>query len=624
MSDPGICKDFVYRFLYDGGFCRLTYGEYMKSAVLRKWINDEGRNRLCLGRTIYTFSSAFLAGHPQVAETLELLDRQNRENPLQFFAPTTPEMLAFLNDDDADVQAVIDANRAGKTTAATVKWLVSDPPAFVCDPTWPVFSEHGVRWREYRGPVALAAASYKEKNLKLTIWPVMVQHWVPDEFLGVYGKTWKGRGAKPSPAWGHDPSARLTNGTTIDFYTYQQDQDNFEGGVYKRWLWDEQGKEHLFDGADERTRTVKGRHIFSLTPHRVDGRPDTGAGSWIEEMLSGRKPKGHRVRVYGQTGIMVVPDWIYPESEKSKAIDKWERQPAAMGDVKTLAEGRARLYGEWHRASGLVLDEWNPEVHWIDPLWKRPPVDHSVYRGIDHGQRNPTACLSFSVDKAGNIFVYREYYERGRTIFQDAKAIVEAAGNEWALVGKEDAMGVVFRRYEERYREEWVLKQVMDSRSFSLPDGGGSGKTIGWLYRCAGLRVNKASGRFSDHWVPMVQALLHIDPTRKHVVTGAMGAPRLYVFNCCVNFKREIEHYVWEEQRAGDGKDPTEKPRKKDDHLISALQYAAQIPLRYVGNPLRPASVLVGGGDGRGDFSCRRGVNQSILRGEDAGGYRRV
>lgn len=587
--------DFVYRIFCDECKTRVTYAEYLRSPVLRRAVNDEERERLFLGRSIYAFSREYMRRVPEVIDILEALRKMWKENPLRFYAPSTQEALDFVNDDSHDVLARIDANRAGKTTDATVRWLVGENPAFPCDPKWEIFTEHGVRWREYRGPVALAVASYKENNLKRTIWPVMVQHWVPDEFLGVYGKTYRGRGGKPSPAWGHDPNIKLKNGTTIDFYTYQQDQDNFEGGVYKRWLWDEQGKEHLFDAADERTRTVKGVHIFSLTPHKLDGRPDTGAGSWIDEMVSGRTAKGHRCAVYCGGGIVNIPDWIYPESEKEKAYAKWEHEPKATGDVKALAEGRARLYGEWHRSSGLVLDEWNAGVHWIEPLWERPPADMSLYRGIDHGQVNPMGCLSLAVDKDGNVFVYREYYQRGRTVFQNAKAIVEAAGNELVEVGNErgtvnDSGGVIFRRYEERFREEYVLKQVMDSRSFALPDAN-SGKPLGWLYRCAGLRVNKASGKFSDHWVPLVQALLHIDIRRRHVVTGEMGAPRLYVFNTCVNFKREVEHYVWEEQK-GQGKDPSEKPRKKDDHLMSCLQYASQIPLRYVGNPLRPAAPV--------------------------------
>ncbi len=59
----------------------------------------------------------------------------------------------------------------------------------------------------------------------------------------------------------------------------------------------------------------------------------------------------------------------------------------------------------------------------------------------------------------------------------------------------------------------------------------------------------------------------------------------MFFFNDLVNFQREWQGYVWEEYRSGgDEKNAKEHGRQKDNHLITALYYLAQIPMRYLGN----------------------------------------
>lgn len=304
------------------------------------------------------------------------------------------------------------------------------------------------------------------------------------------------------------------------------------------------------------------------------------------------------MRVYGPSGIVPVPDWIYPESEKVKAFEKWEHEPKRLKDNKGLQEGRARLYGEWHKSSGLVLDEWNPELSWIEPLWKYPPPEgYSLYRALDHGINSPTVCLCIAVDRDGNVFVYRAYYSTGKTITQNVEAIIAACGNtrrELSSYGDEST-GSIMRSYEEVYERERFHQQVLDGRSFALKDTN-LGKPYGWIYRMAGLRVQPASGKFSDHWIPMVQELMHVDAERKHSVTGEKGAPRFYVFSTPENvpFKQELESYAWATPK-GDPDVVVERPEKKNDHGPNALGYAVQIPLRYHGNLYGGAGTAVGG-----------------------------
>jgi len=577
-------NDFTYTFIMNGKTERMKYAEYMNHDELRQAVNSDDVQKLFLGLTIVLMEEDYLEFAPDTRMWFDKLRAEFNACPVKFFAPSSREMLDYLNDDEHDITGVIAPNRVGKSTTSFVKWLIGGKnSAIPVDPAWPLYREHGVKFRPFRKPLMLACASYKLNNLRRVIWPEMCRRWIPGSELGVYARGYVGKGKRSGPSWQNMPRVELECGTIIDLYTYEQDQDQYEGGVYHRWWWDEQGKENLFDGADERTRTVRGRHEFSLTPHRVEGRLDTGAGSWIQDIMTGVKTKGHKAK-FVNTGIMEVPDWIYPESEKDKAFLKWEAEPKLTHNRKVLAEGRARLYGEWHYASMLVLDEWAPDVSMIPPLWDYPPREMSLYRTLDHGVRNPTACLWFAVDRAGNIFLYREYVSTGKLISENAKEIVRLSGNTLKLLDSYDNFrsGGVMDRYEEVFEREAYVAQKLDTRSFNSPDSN-TGKTTGWLYRANGLRVSPASGKYHEHWVPLVQELLHVDATRKHFVTGEPGASKLYVFDTCANFKREIERYVWDAGRSR-STNPKELPTKKDDHCMNALQYAAQIPLRYVGN----------------------------------------
>lgn len=589
MSNP-----FRYFFRYNNDTVECTHAEYLANEGLCEAVRDADKVRLFAGRSVFVFDMAFLKDKPKLVGQLELLEKELRVNPLRFYAPNSQEQLDFINDDEATVCALVDLNRSGKTTAAWIKMMVGPNPMIKADPSWECFTDHGLKYHDFIQPISCGVATYNTAKLEDPIWKEMIKKWTPDDELGRFRRFDRKRNSRYSPNWGHDKHIQFDKSQSqIGFYTYESDQGNFEGGALKKWLWDEQGKKAMWNGADRGTRTTNGVHYFSLTPHAVDGRPDTGASGWLYPFLTGQEKMGHTVNVYHGTDITDIPDWIYPEKQKQIEIEKWEREPLRIQETtgvsqrKVLAEGRARLYGEWHMTTDTVLDEWQPEYSWIDPLWDVPPKDVTLYRGIDHGINAPTVCLWFAVDREQNIYLYRSYYNKGLTIGENVRKIIELSGNERAPLGqfKDHKSGIIFERFQEVYRREFITKQVMDGRSFSLPDKM-CGKPHGWIYKQAGLRsIQQASGKFSAHWIPMFQELLHVDETRMHPVTKKMGAPRLYVFNKPENtpFKYEIEHYFW--KRSKEGEAPKDTPEKKNDHGINAAAYAIQIPLVYMGSP---------------------------------------
>lgn len=632
MKLPAVKNPFTYVFHHGGRSETVRYDEYLLRTDLQWMMNSDEWRHVVMGRQVILNSVKELEGDRSAMSLFMLRQQEMRKNWLHYFQPNSAEQLDFINDCEHDVTGVIAPNRVGKTTVACAKVFLNG--AIPLDKSLPVFRDNGVVWKPYKGdvrtePYKIGFATYQWQLMKNVLWP-RVRALLPAHELGIYGPDFLKYGAKRrnEPQWQRNPRIELTCGTVIQFFVYEQDQQVYESDAFDEFVWDEQTKEHLFDAVDERTRTLRGRHIFSLTPHKVEGRPDTGGGGWIEHMFSGTKTKGHNVRMY-PTSLMDVPDWVYPESEKKKAFRKWIEEPTLRRDIKTLREGKARVLGEWHRTSGLVLDEWEPKVHVCDDF--EVPEHWTRYRAIDHGITNPTVCLWLAVsppepDWGSWIVVYREYYSLGKTIGENCAAIIKASGNLRRRMHQFNDVrsGNVTVVWEEMQEKEKYAKTVLDSRSFAS-DSPDSGRTNGQIYRHAGLHVQPASGKKSEHWVPILKEMLNVDWDRMPYRSNGhaaqeKGASRLMIFRSCLNLRREIEGWAWEPMKTMDNRNLKEAPRKKDDHGCNALGYAAQIPLRWRGDvyAVQPDRE-------RDDGSAAGGGDEFETKGErDDGQYRSV
>ena len=437
-----------------------------------------------------------------------------------------------------------------------------------CDKSWPIFSEHGVTPRRYVGPYTkggVAIVTYEWENHITTIWPQIVRRWTPAQFLGEYAE-----GGKAVINWKSSPRIYIAD-TPVYFRACSQAQTVFEAAAMDVIWWDEQGEEAKFDGANARVRRRHGRHTMTLTPHRVEGRPDTGAGSFIHKLYKGEQTSGLEIRRY-HCGIENIPATIYSEEGKRAAFKEWEEEPTNSGDVKKLREGRSRLYGEFHETSGLVFDDFNPQVSIIEPV--KIKKSWTKYRAIDHGRIEPCAAIMAAVTSDGDVIVFDEYYEKDRTIDENCSGIISSCGNERTkLESFKDYRGRVYDRFEEVPKSNQFRWTKIDPRSAgkNLDDGG---ITIGRMYELGGIRVQPGSGQTPNMMVPVVREYMKQDPDRKHIVTGEPGAPRLYITSTCKNLIKEIQGYVYEAVQRKDRRGKTswqERPKQENDHAIMCL-----------------------------------------------------
>jgi hypothetical protein len=462
-----------------------------------------------------------------------------------------------------------------------------------CDKNWPVFTQHGVKHIEFKGPSQVIVASYSWDEVN-TVWNTY-RKILPREMLGPYAPFWghfKGENGRPKELRFHNATKRirLECDTDFIFLSYVQSLTHWEGKQCDIAHLDEQCPEDKFDALTARQITRGGERGFTpicmtLTGHVIPERPDTGAAGWIKrKIIDAKITKGRRVGIY-KIAIEDVPSVIMSDEKKRKAYIQWIEEPEKLHDEHKKREAEARYWGGWEVGGGVVLSEWNPDFHWIEPfdIWQYKPT---LYRNIDHGQ-NPCACALFAVMPWGDSILFQEYYEYGKNIYDNARDIVAMCGNE-----RRRAEAIGWENEPETYEERFVKMDFkaseLDARSFAKK-ADGLYKTIGQLYNEAGCWVTPTSGkhnyggRSKDEGVgviPLLKELLAIRKDRQHIdyrlgrkrdpELAVYGGPALYVFNTCKNTRAEFESWIG-------GKDDI-------DDLISCAKCYAARPRPYLGD----------------------------------------
>ena len=90
-------------------------------------------------------------------------------------------------------------------------------------------------------------------------------------------------------------------------------------------------------------------------------------------------------------------------------------------------EKKALLDGCWDIFEGQFFTEFDREKHVIPPFVI--PTGYRRFCALDYGL-DMTCCLWFAVDSVGVVFVYREYYEKDKTLSEAAYEISKVCSDE--------------------------------------------------------------------------------------------------------------------------------------------------------------------------------------------------
>jgi phage terminase large subunit-like protein len=315
------------------------------------------------------------------------------------------------------------------------------------------------------------------------------------------------------------------NGSIITGKSADSGREKFQGASVDLVWIDEEPEVDVFDECYQRTIDCSGKILLTLTPLT-----DTASGvrtPWVFDLYEDSK-KGSTDSEFVQLSVLDNP--YVPDLEKEKLLVKW------AGHV----EEKARLYGSFVQRSGLVYNMWNPKLHMVEPFvipreWKRVV-------SLDPAATGTTAAVWGAFDGNGNMFVYREYYDRDKVVSEHAKGMLLRNAGEivdiWLIDPKWGA-----QRAAADHKQNYLL------------------------YREAGIPVRLAE---VDDSFGLNVSLEYMNST----VTAGSRHPRVFFFNDLHNFRYEVEHYVWDSFSKGDMKGLSkEKPRKRSDHLMNSWQY---------------------------------------------------
>jgi len=325
------------------------------------------------------------------------------------------------------------------------------------------------------------------------------------------------------------------NGSTVDFLSYEQKTEIFEGWIGHWAQFDEPPPRDKYIATMRGLMRYKGLCWIAMTPLTEP---------WIyDEIYTQGGPEEHQPDV-----------WTFDERDNIYISDEEKKDFASR---LTPDEKEARLHGRFKHLSGLIYKIFSPEIHCVKsfPI----PEDRTRYVAMDYHPRTPCAVLWIAVDPHGRAYVYDEL-EIDKTIKEISDAIKVKEGKDHIRVRFIDPLSATPDRITGRSAQ----------REFLRPPNG-------LAFRSA-----------TKTWVIGKNAV------EEYLKLDKEGQPGIYYFRdkvpkCISGFL----HYQWDEY-AGTREGEKETPRKKYAHfpdctryiLVTRSNYKKEIRERKVGIPM--------------------------------------
>jgi hypothetical protein len=189
----------------------------------------------------------------------------------------------------------------------------------------------------------------------------------------------------------------------------------------------------------------------------------------------------------------------------------------------------------------------------------------TLHRTLDHGDAAPTACLWWAIDKAGNVFCFREYYVPNKLISDHRKEISALSENERYQMNLADP--AIFMLTMQKYGGRWsVNNEYSDCKN--LP------RQTALFWQPADNNELGTRNRINEY--------LRVDPERVHPTLKTKGAPRLYFISRtddypqgCFNVLKEArsQRRLKIGSEAGRPIFSDERDDKISDHAYDCLRY---------------------------------------------------
>ena len=433
------------------------------------------------------------------------MGRRKREERIRYFEPQRPpnnDQYGFLHS-TAITRAVFGGNRSGKTEIA------------VADAIMVALGTHPVRSAAHPPPVALRYCAPKwEDNVKDVVLRKF-KEMVPR--IELVDETWSG---------GWKEKARclsFKNGTTIRFFTGEQDVDTYAGADLDGVYMDEHFHKRYYLENKARLVDRAGFMVLTLTPEK--------GLTWELEQIVEKSS-------YDPT----IEYWFYSaEDNPHLSVEGLDELKKSIDDPALY---ETKIHGRFMALSGLVLPQWRRPIHFIPEF----DIPDGWYRQfiIDPHHRKPCAMLWVAWDDDGNSYAYREAKHKpaeGGITELAAKIRTLSAGERIA---------------------QWIGDEAMGGQELNVFGG----KSVLEQLRGLGLPVvgtQQVSDKAFSAGISKLRTMMTPDPVTQK--------PRLYVTQACRGLCKEIERYQYREETKLDEQTFREKVRTVDDDWIDCYRY---------------------------------------------------
>ena len=210
---------------------------------------------------------------------------------------------------------------------------------------------------------------------------------------------------------------------------------------------------------------------------------------------------------------------------------------------------------DFRKYTGLVYKEFQKESNVIKPF--DIPSGWQIYRGIDFGSTNPTACIWIAVDGDENWFIVGEHYETGQTIDYHA-----------GILNSNPLSKRVETTYGDPSGAQWI-QEFTQRGIYITPANKEMGTQANSWVR---FGIEKVAEKLKRVPGRIVESILRDGKFNKD-----NGEPQLFIFNSCEHTIKELETYRWKEKSVTQAQDLNEPdvPEKANDHAMDALRYFA-------------------------------------------------
>lgn len=396
----------------------------------------------------------------------------------------------------------IGGNRSGKTVGGVVEdvWRMRGKHPYQAVPKAPTFGR-------------IVTVSYTE-GIEMIIIPEL-KKWIPPSDL--INGSWEDS---------YDKKLRtltLTNGSTCELMSYDQDILKF-AGTKRHWIhFDEEPPKHIYNECKMRLvgKSLEDSGVCYITMTPVEGM------TWVydELYLPGLEPNS-KVKVI--------------------AIDSSENPYISAESLSEVLDGfseddiKARKSGRFVQLGGLVYKKFSkanviPALS-VDQLQKIQSWTH--YASLDHGLNNPTCWLWHAVSPDGIVITYDEIYKNETLIHQFAQWIHQ-------------------RNVEEGRRppDIYVGDPAITQRNAQ------TGDSVQISYSNLGISIVLGNNNV---------------PIRVEKMNRYLAAPKWFITEKCPNLIREIQRVRWkifENAKKRHDNNVREEIHKHNDHAPDSAGY---------------------------------------------------